>query len=279
MRTAIIILQNAMHQADTAEALCKGMAVCNDSADIFIGSDYNRVLDRYDAVCAWGWRRCQPLHAIGIPVLVMERAYLLDRFHWVSLGWNGLNGRAQWPYPSDDSRWRKNFEGGMRPWNSLESTKEKETRYVLVLGQVPSDTACRHIHFESWVGNVTSALRLRGWTVVFRPHPDAQNVRTSTQVIVSKNQTLEYDLAGAAFAVTFNSNSGVDAVMQGVPTITMDKGAMAWDVTSHDLDTPLVTPDRTAWGTAIAWRQWLPEEIANGTAWRAVRSALPRRTV
>jgi hypothetical protein len=280
MKTAIIVLQGADHQTSTAEALCRGMAVCNDKADVFLSvEDYRRVSNQYDAVCAWGWRKCQPLHDAGKPTLVMERAYLLDRYEWVSLGWNGLNGKARWPYPTDDSRWRRYFYGSMKPWNSLESTTDKETGYVLVLGQVPSDTACRHIHFESWVGNITSALKLKGWTVVFRPHPQAQNVRVSTQVIVSKDQTLEYDFSGAAFAVTFNSNSGVDAVMHGVPTITMDNGSMAWDVTSHDLDDPLVVPDRTIWGTAIAWKQWLPEEISDGTAWRAVRSALPRRTV
>lgn len=275
----VVIMRRVDHQRRTAESLQKGMRAHGDECDIYDSSEELRMSGvDYDAVCAWGWRRCEPLFRNGhSAVLVMERAYLLDRFHWVSLGWNGLNGKAQWPLPTGTRRWNEYFAQGMRPWIERDLVTDREQRYALVLGQVPTDTACRHIHFQSWAGFVTHQLHLKGWTVVFRPHPQALTVRVLTSAIISKDRSLYEDLDGAAFAVTFNSNAGVDAVMYGVPTVTIDQGAMAWDVASHSLDDPLVMPDRTQWGTALAWKQWLPKEITDGTAWAAVRSAMPRR--
>lgn len=278
MRMGIIVVLHAEHQRSTAMALQQGMRECGDECDIYHSADELRMsgID-YDAICAWGWRKCQPLYGNGHNVLVMERAYLLDRFHWISLGWNGLNGKAEWPVPLGSERWHKHFAFAMSPWIDVARTKDREQKYALVMGQVPTDTACRHISIEAWTGYNIHQLHARGWTVVFRPHPQAKQLRVSNVAILSQDRSLNEDIDGAAFVVTFNSNSGVDAIMRGVPTITMDRGAMAWDVTSHDLDAPLVMPSRAQWASALAWKQWLPEEIADGTAWSAVKSAMPRR--
>jgi hypothetical protein len=83
-------------------------------------------------------------------------------------------------------------------------------------------------------------------------------------------RSLEADLSGAAIVVTWNSNSGLDAVINGVPTVTMDKGAMAWDVTGHSLGEVPPTPDRTAWCHALAWKQWSKGEMVSGECWEAV---------
>jgi hypothetical protein len=81
-------------------------------------------------------------------------------------------------------------------------------------------------------------------------------------------------LAGAAFAVTWNSNSGVDAAMAGVPVVAMDEGSMAWPVAAHDLGAVPRLPERRPWAAQLAWCQWRPEEIADGTAWEALSGAV-----
>jgi hypothetical protein len=51
-----------------------------------------------------------------------------------------------------------------------------------------------------------------------------------------------------------------------VPTVTLDEGAMAWDVAGHKLgDT--IRPDRTRWAHNLAMTQWSLGEIADGTMW------------
>jgi hypothetical protein len=67
-------------------------------------------------------------------------------------------------------------------------------------------------------------------------------------------------------AVTLNSSVAVAAVMAGIPTITMDEGSMAWDVTGHSLD-DIRTPDRRPWAHALAWTQYTDDEIKEGLLW------------
>src|SRR5262249_929979 len=151
--------------------------------------------------------------------------------------WNGLNGRARWPSPLDGgARWREHFAHQMRPWQL-----PKRDGYALILGQMPTDTACSHVPYQLWLNDVARSLMLKGREVCCRAHPQTMHVVCPVRNTPESN-SLEQDLDGAAFAVTFNSNSGVNAVMRGVRTITMDEGSMAWDITSHELDEELVTP-------------------------------------
>ena len=70
-----------------------------------------------------------------------------------------------------------------------------------------------------------------------------------------------------AIAVTLNSSIGVQCVLNGIPTITMDEGAMAWDVTGHTI-ADVCAPDREAWCHFLAWTQWTDEEIREGRPWQ-----------
>jgi hypothetical protein len=69
--------------------------------------------------------------------------------------------------------------------------------------------------------------------------------------------------------VTFNSNSGVEAVVDGVPTLSFDIGSMVYEVSGHLLD-DIEEPkrfDRTQWLANLCYAQWNPEELRNGEAW------------
>lgn len=269
MKLAVVIASQAAHQVATADALRAGMRGSGDAAEIFASDvDFLQRTD-FDAVCVWGWRRGKAFRDLGYEVLVMERAYVDDRFAWVSLGWNGLNGRAQWPDNDSPARWQQHFSALVKPWR----IPVGQPRYALLLGQVPSDTACRGIQLEAWLSTVAQRLRMMGRQVLFRPHPKAPTVRVPG-VTVSPGSSLADDLAVSEFAVTFNSNSGVDAVLAGVPTVAHDEGSMAWSVSSHSVDERLVMPDRLAWAHRLAWRQWRTAEIAAGLAWPHVRGAL-----
>ena len=269
MKLAIVVARHAAHQVGTAKAVQAGMAAHGDRAEIFNADVDFLARKDFDAVCVWGWRRGKVFRDLGFNVLVMERAYVDDRFKWVSLGWNGLNGRAQWPENTSAARWEQHFAHLLKPWRAPVG----KVSYALLLGQVPSDTACRGIKLEAWLSTVAQRLRLMGRQVLFRPHPKAPIVRVNGAAVFP-GRSLAADLAVAEFAVTFNSNSGVDAVLAGVPTVSHDMGSMAWAVTSHSVEERLVMPDRLAWAHRMAWRQWLPAEIAAGAAWPHVKGAL-----
>ena len=61
----------------------------------------------------------------------------------------------------------------------------------------------------------------------------------------------------------YNSNSSVDAVINGVPCITFDEGSMAYEVTGHKV-CDRIKPDREEWLKALSNTQWTPDEIKNG---------------
>ena len=86
--------------------------------------------------------------------------------------------------------------------------------------------------------------------------------------------TLTEAIGNAAWVVTYNSNSAVDAVLAGVPSVSCDVGSMAWDVTGHDVAVKPPSPDRKEWAAKMAWAQWTDDEIESGRAWEAVQACL-----
>lgn len=214
-----------------------------------------------DILVLWGvgrrhWIKAQK--AAGGEVVILERGYVGDRFQWTSVSFGGgLNGRGEFRGPfHDGSRWEAHFGHLMQPWQRREGP-------VVIMGQVPTDNSVRHVDINRWCRKALDRLRAEGRQAYIRPHPK----------VAAGGRPLAEVLAGAAMVVTYNSNSGVDAVLAGVPTITMDQGAMAWDVTGHDLEQDPPTPDRTAWAHALAWKQWRIDEIASGACWEALRES------
>ena len=222
-----------------------------------------------DFAVIWGWKQRQviekPRH-----LLVMERGHVGDRMAFTSMGWDGLGGRAKYPQIDDGGvRWRRHFDGLLQDWRS-------EGGCALVFGQCDGDASLWGVDFREWATGITAVLQARGRWVVYRPHPLMlrNNLRWCPPGAEFSERSLADDLKQAAFAVTFNSTGGVDAVLAGVATVTRDQGSMAWPVTSHSLDEPLAMPDRSGWAHRLSWSQWLPDEIRSGEAWAAVREVL-----
>jgi hypothetical protein len=220
-----------------------------------------------DLLVLWGTRRELAIQRQKLKgeVCILERGYVSDRFKWtsISLG-GGLNGHGVFRGPFDDpSRWDDNFKDLMKPWIDRDG-------YILIMGQVPTDMSLRGLNpHELWFG-VAESFKTQGYNVVFRPHPLAQNVHVQGVRSLSPGPLSEA-LDGAKCVVTINSNSGVDAVLAGIPTISLDRRSMAWDVTEH---TPRIPDpvDRSNWAAALAWKQWRDFEISSGLAWETLNA-------
>lgn len=231
----------------------------------------NKAVGNVDFVVTWGWRAGKPFRDQGYNVLVMERGFVGDRFAWTSLGWNGLNGRATWPKaPNDPTRFEKHFGHLVKEWSEREG-------YALIIGQVKGDAALSTVNIDAWYYQAVNAMKARGYDVRFRPHPMAvkRQQRTPNLDVKTIGGSLQEAMGGAAVVVSYNSNSGVEATLAGLPVIACDHGAMAWPVCAHGLDAELVRPDRSQWFSDIAWKQWSLSEIENGTAWELISQCLP----
>ena len=261
MHFTIVASHRAPHQLAHQAALAEGLKALGFHSTL---TSATRCKTKF--VACWGWRAGKALRAQNHSVLVMERAYLGDRFNWTSLAWNGLNGYGTFaPAPKDNGeRFKQNFSP-LKPWNT-------EGKYILIMGQVPGDASLRGQDLLPWY-NATAQQAAEHYQmpVHFRPHPEA--LRKGHRAIVRGTErsrgTLDEALADAALVITYNSNSAVDSVLAGKPTIAADKGSMAWPVTGHHIN-DIVTPEREEWAHELAWCQWRLDEIKSGKALSAL---------
>lgn len=265
MRAAIVVAKGATHQDAWAAAIADGFR--RHGITVEIGTELDQA--RGDFAVVWGARKCMEMQKRGFHVLVMERGYVLDRERWTSLGWNGLNGRAAFPIIDDPLRWERLFAGAMKEWR-------RQSGYALIMGQVRGDQALKGVDIDRWYAEAAARLRERGHDVRFRQHPVELRRKYPPPLVPCArfiHGSLEKALSGASLVVTYNSNSAVDAVLGGIAAHSSDPGSMAWPVTSHDLNER--HPPRSEWAARLAWCQWQEDEIRDGSAWEAVRTAMP----
>src|SRR5262249_50280602 len=134
----------------------------------------------------------------GGQVCILERGYIGDRMEWTSVSFGGgLNNRGLYYGPFEDaSRFEKHFSHLMKP------LAEINKGYALICGQVEGDMSIRGVNIRAWYQKAISSYKAAGFETRFRPHP-----------IERPTNPLSEDLAGAAVAVTWNSNAGVDAAL------------------------------------------------------------------
>lgn len=256
------------HQSSHQAALIEGLR----ELGIVCGSGLNTDKPKTKFVACWGWRIGKSLRAKGHEVLVMERGYLGDRFKYTSLGWNGLNGHAEFPEYLPDYGERFNRLGiEIKPW-------KYEGEYALILGQVPGDQSLQGQDMRGWYEKKAKEIRdYYNIPVHFRPHPEAvkRGIAQKIPYTIESTGSLEEALSGAIFTVCFNSNSSVDSVLNGIPCIVGDKGAMAYDLCGKSID-EIIRPEREEWAYELAQKQWTIEEISSGEALEGIAWKIER---
>lgn len=210
----------------------------------------------------------------GLPVLVLEKGYV-RRDAYYAAGWNGLNNRANFcnnGMPSD--RWDA-LDIELKPWR-------RDGRTILVCCQVPSDASVQNVDIIDWCARVIRELRsiAPDREIIFRPHPLARDRTPDMLHAHTSTRPLNEDLDDALFVVTYNSNIGVDAVINGIPIFVGDKGAMAYDVASKNLSEAYLPGVKVIkqWAYNLAYTQWTIEEMARGLPWQHLTTAVELRT-
>lgn len=188
------------------------------------------------------------------PVVVIDSGYV-NRDTYFMVGLNGLNGRANFRNEScGPDRWEV-LGVELKPYRD-------EGDHILVCGQIPWDASVQDFDHEKWCLDIVHKLKkITPRPIRFRPHP---------KIARAPLPPIEHDLERAYAVVTFSSNSGVDAAIAGIPVFALDKGSMAWPVSSHDLTyihNPL-KPLREPWAFNLAYTQWTIEEMKEGLPWR-----------
>lgn len=213
---------------------------------------------------------------LGKQTLVVEKGFV-DRDAYFSVGWGGLNGRADFRNEGSPDYRRTELAVDLKPW-------DLSGENFLIIGQVPWDASVEHTNFFKWLAECLIHMkRLSDTPIVFRPHPKAvgdfselykEIASYGVAIAGEESQSLSEALNAAKAVITFNSNTGVDAVIAGKPVITFDAGSMVWNITKHHLEY-LLDPglliagvDRTQWLNDLAYSQWTLGEMSDGQPWR-----------
>lgn len=201
--------------------------------------------------------------SMGACRLIIVESAFQRRGHYYQIGWDGFAGFADFcsdGVPGD--RW-KGINIPSKPWRKGNGGK------CVVIGQLPRDTQVQDVDHLLWCRWAVEKARQIHGDVLFRPHPRCKDpgIYGIDENLIDTGK-LEDTLARAKCVITWNSTTGVDAAIAGVPVVAMDEGAMAWPMASHTIEEPLTRPDRQQWLANMGYSQWTLKEMREGLPWR-----------
>lgn len=138
-------------------------------------------------------------------------------------------------------------------------------------------------HPTEWARGVVAEIgRYTDDPIVYRPKQSWRGARTIKGVIFDHGAKTPFGsvLEHARCVITHGSAAGVDAVMAGVPCITLGDGP-ARPVSGHKIETinDPWWPDialRRQWAANLAYFNWRPDELDNGVACQALTEQMGR---
>ena len=216
--------------------------------------------------------------SMGKRIIIMERGYI-NRCDYHSVGWNGLNGNADFCNKNMPNDRLSALNVGLMPWR-------RSGEHILLCGQVPWDSQLQHLSpnrkkgrgYIDWcISTIKSIRSYSGRKIIFRMHPDIANthlemfsfIHDFKNIEFSTNENIADDFENCHAMVCYNSNSAVDAAIMGIPIFTSDESSVAWEVSNRRIkriENPLTRP-REQWLQNLAYAQWSLKEISQGYPW------------
>lgn len=286
MKIRIRANPKAEHQYVTAQNLVSGFNA-HGLADVKIVSNLE---ERCDLAVFWGVKSLPSIRGkLAKDCLIMERSYFHDRYQDISLGFNGLNGRADFCLDNSaitSERFERKYVDQLLDWNT-----QNQKAYTLITAQCLNDQSLM-IPFEQPSNVLREYQRIIKEARRFSPVPLAVKhhpikplcIHATARRLFQGIQEIPHDMpiakvfANAYAVVTINSNSGVEALLAGVPVLNTDEGAMSWEVAIQNkficlcnIRKNLTQFDRHSWAVKLAYCQWSQDEIASGEAWNHLK--------
>jgi len=181
--------------------------------------------------------------------LTVNRCFFGDETEWVSIGWGGFNGFADFKNkgaPSDRFEKYQHLFPEVKEWKG-------EGGYSIMIGEYPSpcDRESMINQFYGWARRVDP-------NILFRPHPHHRQVPKG---MTRSNASLE----GAQWIFTFASTFGVDLALKGAPMVAYPASVV------YPMSAGIVPFEQ--WRYEIAYTQWHISEISSGEFWEHLSHA------
>ena len=199
------------------------------------------------------WPFVEWLRASGYPWYYADHGYFGRRLYY-RITRNGFQYQGQ---PRRDRCRFDGFGRRIKPWRETGA-------HVLVC---PNGAMHFGLHgappLPEWLAQVRAELRR---------HTDREiRVRLKPRgFTASRAEPIDEALDDCWVCVTYSSNAAVDALVEGVPVVTLADFAASYRMgrtSIADVEDPYYPPDRGPFLAALAAQQWSVHEIRNGTAW------------
>lgn len=170
--------------------------------------------------------------------------------------------------------------------------KNSSSGHIVLLLQLPGDASLRGNNIYEWAMLTIKNIRqLSDKKIIVRPHPLAP-LRTGEEfydfffsIHKEKINNVEFadpattslaeNLLGAYCTVSFTSGSAIDSVLSGIPTIAVDPGNFAFEISSNyidDINNLKLSNQETInkWLRRLSYSQWTENEMRSGEAWKYI---------
>lgn len=235
------------------------------------------------------------------PILVIEQPVFRKNLNITNT--NTFYYRFGLNHYSYDRGYFNNKDSPSDRWNSIQKEQDIDIKpwrnngeYILILLQNPVDTSLNSLircygKYELWLESIIKKVRqFTNEPIVIRKHPGFINtnrynninylIDKYNNISFSKNITngnitnggneLYKDFSGARLVIGYNSNSLVESVCEGIPTVTLSESGFSYPVSYHSISKKLFDHsnicniDRTQWLYDCAYTQWKMSEINQG---------------
>lgn len=144
--------------------------------------------------------------------------------------------------------------------------------HILLCGQSEKASWVFGLAPEEWEKNAIAALqKYTSRQIVYRPKPSWKGAGQIDGTIYSPPDQELSDVLNPAWAiVTHHSNVGIDALVEGVPSFTLEGLAKPLSrVSLKDIENPLypTEDERQQLFNDVAYTQWNVQEMRSGAAW------------
>lgn len=274
MRVSVNVLQSSSLARTLCGAMAKGINVAGDTA--VLRTEYDNDMAAFGAAVLYGFvTPCQEV------VTACKRSHIpwvfFDLGYWKRNNYYkvAVNDRHPTAYlmkramPGDRLRI---FGVSIAPW-------QKDGQSVVVAGMSGKAAWSWGIDAESFERGIIARLsQLTKRPIIYRAKPSFAGAKKIDGAKFDASTPISDVLKDAHCVVTYHSNVGVDALVAGVPVFAQHGAASVLSLRVDQLGERLEDlwfPDgREQWATNLAYCQWSPEEMADGSCWKHMRRVM-----
>lgn len=257
-----------------AKAMHRGIIATGSHADLKPSTSY-RGEPQHDVAIFYGF--ASGLRRVFDDYRRRRRAVYIDLGYWgrrKRTRWDGyhklvLNSRHPTAYFQDRAHSHDRFlSHGVKvePWR-------RSGQHIILAGMSAKAAYAEGFKPEEW--ERAAIEQLRKYTdrpIIYRPKPNWPEARPLPFSTMQADVPLERALKNCHAVVTHHSNVGIDAVLAGVPVITIEGAVEPMAGTALSLiENPPMPEGREQWAADLAYCQWSMEEIERGLAFRYLR--------